>query len=159
MNRCPQLSLLCFASGIALAFMAPAAAAPALTFKFKTINIPGSTQVQAYGISEAGVVIGEYFDTTGLPRGFTLKGKTVTTVNDPKGLANLPGHQPERKRHRWLLYQLDGQEFRLCFEGLRRSPTSWVQKARPPATPSESTTVGKSWACTRTQPSRSTDSS
>src|SRR5580704_7596539 len=89
MNRFSKLMLIGLACGAAVALMAPAVAAPTLTFKFTAVNIPDATQVQAYGISEAGVVVGEYFDTTGLPHGFILKGKTVTTVNDPKGLATI----------------------------------------------------------------------
>lgn len=83
MNR---FSILLFACAMALTFMTPAAAAPALTFKFTAVNIPGSSQVNAFGISEAGVIVGEYIGSDGLPHGYTLKGKTVTTVNDPKGL-------------------------------------------------------------------------
>ena len=83
MNRFSKLLL----AGMALALMAPAVAAPTLTFKFGAINIPGSIDVNAYGISKSGVVVGEYLDTTGASHGFILKGKTVTEVNDPKGLA------------------------------------------------------------------------
>jgi uncharacterized membrane protein len=82
MNRFSKLLLV----GTALAFMAPAVAAPTLTFKFTTLNIPGSMQAYANGISEAGVIAGTYFDTVGIPHGFTLKGKTVTKIDDPKGL-------------------------------------------------------------------------
>jgi uncharacterized membrane protein len=89
MNRFSKLLLLGLASGMALVFMAPAVAAPRLTFKFTAVNIPGSPQVNANGISEAGVVVGEYFDTTGLPHGFILKGKKVTKVDDPKGLGTI----------------------------------------------------------------------
>jgi len=87
MNRFSKLSLLWLAGGMALAFMAPAVAAPTLTFKFAAINIPGSIDVNAYGVSESGVVVGEYLDTAGASHGFILKGKTVTEVNDSKGLA------------------------------------------------------------------------
>jgi hypothetical protein len=89
MNRFSKLLLIGFACGMAVPLMAPAVAAPTLTLKFTPVNIPGAVQVQAFGISEAGVVVGDYFDTTGLPHGFILKGKTVTTVNDPKGLATI----------------------------------------------------------------------
>jgi opacity protein-like surface antigen len=89
MNRFSKLLLMGVACGAAVAFMAPAVAAPTLTFKFRPVNIPGAAQVQAYGISEAGVIVGEYIGTDSIPHGFALKGKTVTTVNDPKGLATI----------------------------------------------------------------------
>ena len=89
MNRFSKLLRLWLTFGMALALMATAVAAPRLTFKFTAVNIPGSTQVYAYGVSESGVVVGEYFDSSGLPHGFILKGKTVTRVDDPKGLGTI----------------------------------------------------------------------
>jgi hypothetical protein len=63
MNRLSKLLLM----GMALALMAPAVAAPTLTFKFTAVNIPGAAQVQAYGISESGVIVGEYIGTDSIP--------------------------------------------------------------------------------------------
>ena len=51
-------------------------AAPTLTFKFKAITIPGATQVFTGGVSDSGVIVGGYSDTSGAFHGFTLKGKS-----------------------------------------------------------------------------------
>lgn len=59
-------------------------AAPTLTFRFKTITIPGGTQVIATGISESGEIVGSYLNS-GVYDGYSLKGKTVSEINDPKG--------------------------------------------------------------------------
>jgi hypothetical protein len=42
MNRFSKLLLMGFACGMAVALMAPAVAAPTLTFKFTPVNIPGA---------------------------------------------------------------------------------------------------------------------
>jgi len=67
MNRFSKLLFMGIACGTAVAFMAPAVAAPTLTFKFTAVNIPGAAQVQAYGISEAGVIVGNISVRTVFP--------------------------------------------------------------------------------------------
>jgi len=44
MNRFSKLMLIGLACGAAVALMAPAVAAPTLTFKFTAVNIPGATR-------------------------------------------------------------------------------------------------------------------
>jgi len=51
--------------------------------KFKTINISGSSVVQANGINDAADVVGDYIDSTGVQHGFLLVGKKLTQLNPP----------------------------------------------------------------------------
>jgi len=87
MRNCkPMLSVL----GLVLAFAVAGAAGDApLTFKFTAINIPGAAQVFPGGVNDSGVMVGAYLDTSGVYHGFMLKGKTVTTIDDPKGTNNI----------------------------------------------------------------------
>jgi opacity protein-like surface antigen len=147
MNRFYRLLLV----GVALVFMAPAVAAPTLTFKFSGVNIPGAAHVQAYGISEAGEIVGEYIGSDSIPHGFTLKGKTVTAVNDPKGLATLcQGISPSGGAIVGYYINSMGKNFGYLLKG-KHSPMFWVRRARPPALLPESMIAVKSWASTRTR--------
>jgi hypothetical protein len=66
---------------------AVAADAPLLTFKFTTVNVPGAVQTYPGGVNNAGVTVGEYIDTSGATHGYILKGKKLTTLDDPKAKA------------------------------------------------------------------------
>lgn len=62
---------------------ATAADAPKLKFKFFTHNVPDALQTYANGINNAGVTVGIYQDTSKVWHGYILKGKDVTTLDDP----------------------------------------------------------------------------
>jgi len=67
--------------------LATAADAPTITFKFKTVKIPGSISTEPGGINNAGASVGFYVDSAGLDHGYILSGKKVTTLDDPNAVA------------------------------------------------------------------------
>jgi len=69
------------------AFVASAAGGPPLTFKFKQVNIPGSTSTGPGGINNAGVSVGSYLDSAGVQHGYIFEGKKLTTLDDPNAMA------------------------------------------------------------------------
>jgi uncharacterized membrane protein len=74
--------------GLVLVFTvasASAADAPRLTFKFHTKNVPGAVQTFLFDINNAGVMVGQYEDSSGGYHGYILDGKK-TTLDDPKGI-------------------------------------------------------------------------
>jgi uncharacterized membrane protein len=73
--------------GFVLIFMVAAAGsdAPTLTFKFTTANVPGALQTSSVGVSNSGVIVGQYQDKNQTYHGFMLKSKKVTTIDDPNG--------------------------------------------------------------------------
>lgn len=79
-------SVLC-ALGFVLVFTiaATAADAPQLTFKFHKINVPGAIQTLPAGINNAGISVGQYEDSSNVLHGYMLKGKMLTTLDDPNG--------------------------------------------------------------------------
>src|SRR5580700_4887218 len=64
-----------------------AADAPPLTFKFTRADVPGSTNASPNGINNAGVTVGQYTDRQNIRHGYILRGKKLTTLDDPKGTA------------------------------------------------------------------------
>ena len=66
---------------------ATAADSPKLTFKFKAVNVPGATLAEPGGINNAGVSVGLYLDSGSVEHGYILKGKKLTTLDDPNGKA------------------------------------------------------------------------
>ena len=64
---------------------ASAADAPKLTFKFTTINVPGALRNVPDDINNAGVTVGLYVDSSDVQHGYILKGKNLTTLDDPNG--------------------------------------------------------------------------
>ncbi|HEX8813874.1 MAG TPA: hypothetical protein VF753_00080 [Terriglobales bacterium] len=68
-----------------LAAVAPAADQTGLTFKYSKVEIPGALENIPYGINNAGVIVGEYQDSTGLYHGYILQGSNVTTLDDSNG--------------------------------------------------------------------------
>ena len=86
-------SLLCLLA-FALAFTvvaATAADAPPLTFKFTKASVPGATTTSAGGINNSGMSVGSYTDSAGVAHGYILKGKNVTTLDDPNAKAGTTG--------------------------------------------------------------------
>src|SRR5580704_7577969 len=78
----------------ALAFTvvaATAADAPPLTFKFTKASVPGASTTSAGGINNSGQSVGSYTDSSGVAHGYILKGKKVTTLDDPKATAGTTG--------------------------------------------------------------------
>ena len=56
-------------------------AAQGASYTFTTINVPGSTDTVAYGISETGQIVGWFFDAiTTEGRGFLKDGTTFTNM-------------------------------------------------------------------------------
>jgi uncharacterized membrane protein len=74
--------------------VAIAADTPKLTFKFTKDNVPGARQTMPYGISNAGVTVGQYQDTSGVSHGYILNGKTLTALDDPNGSNTIAGGLP-----------------------------------------------------------------
>jgi uncharacterized membrane protein len=86
-------SILC-ALAFALAFTvvaATAADAPPLTFTFTKASVPGATVTSPGGINNAGMSVGAYLDSSGVGHGYILKGKKVTTLDDPNAKAGTTG--------------------------------------------------------------------
>jgi uncharacterized membrane protein len=80
--------------GFVLAFIVVAATAavdPPLTFTFKAFNVPGATATNSGGINNTGVIVGQYTDSALVGHGFILKGKKLTTLDDPKGTSGSTG--------------------------------------------------------------------
>lgn len=79
-------SILCVLA-FALAFTvvaAIAADAPPLTFTFVKASVPGAMATSPGGINNTGMSVGLYTDSSGVQHGYILKGKAVTTLDDPK---------------------------------------------------------------------------
>jgi uncharacterized membrane protein len=70
---------------LALVATVTAADAPPLTFKFTTVNVPGAIQTFPLGVNNSGVIVGEYYDKTGVSHGYILNGKKLIKFDDPNG--------------------------------------------------------------------------
>jgi probable HAF family extracellular repeat protein len=60
---------------------------PAAVVKFKKIVVPGALSTTATGINDAGVIVGYYYDVSGVVHGFMLSEGTAMTIDNPKGTA------------------------------------------------------------------------
>jgi hypothetical protein len=59
------------------------AAAPPLTFTFSDVHsLKTATETDAYGVNNAGVIVGDYVDSKGIQHAFILNGTKLTTVNN-----------------------------------------------------------------------------
>jgi len=76
---------------LACTVAATAADAPKLTFTFTKTGILGAVQTGPSGINNAGVIVGEFVDKQSVSHGYILQGKTLTTLDDPKGVAGSTG--------------------------------------------------------------------
>ena len=76
-------STLCVPGLVLLCIVAATAADGPLTFTFKKANVPGALQTTPGGINNAGISVGQYEDSSSVFHGYMLKGKTVTTLDDP----------------------------------------------------------------------------
>ena len=77
------LSILCCVLGCVIA--ANTADVPKLTFKFTTSDLPGALQTFPEGVNNIGVSVGQYQDQNMLYHGYILRGRKVTTLDDPNG--------------------------------------------------------------------------
>ena len=68
-----------------LSCVANAAPAPALTFKFRSYDVPGATQTWLTGINNAGVIVGWFADAQFNFHGFTLTNGKLKQIDDPNG--------------------------------------------------------------------------
>jgi len=50
---------------------------------YTSIVFPGATSTVAYGINDAGTIVGQYIDASGNGHGFVVSGKTYTTIDYP----------------------------------------------------------------------------
>jgi uncharacterized membrane protein len=88
MKMCKSLLLAVFV----LVFMiaATAASAPTLTFKFKTIRVPGALTTTVGGINNTGAMVGYYLSKAGgNPHGFLFSGGKWTHIDHPKSPATI----------------------------------------------------------------------
>jgi hypothetical protein len=61
------------------------AAAPPLTFTFSDVHANKTAmETDSYGVNNAGVITGDYVDSTGVQHGMVLAGKTLTTFDNKK---------------------------------------------------------------------------
>jgi probable HAF family extracellular repeat protein len=56
---------------------------------FTTLTVPGASQTYAYGINNAGQIVGYYKGSDRMAHGFLLSGGSYTTIDLP----NLPGRE------------------------------------------------------------------
>ena len=75
--------ILAFA-GTLLSQPTAATAQDAPQYDFRSIDVPGAVESDAWGINERGDVVGKYFDAAGNVHGFLLRGEKFTTI-DIKG--------------------------------------------------------------------------
>jgi uncharacterized membrane protein len=88
MRICKSLLLAVFV----LVFMmaATAAEAPTLTFKYKTVRVPGALLTAVGGINNAGAMVGQYLPKPGgNPRGFLVSDGKWTRIDHPKGSSTI----------------------------------------------------------------------
>ncbi len=69
-------ALLCAAVAVPAAMSAPA-------YTYVTLDVPGAVQTQAYGIDDAGRVVGAWLDGAGTWRGFRYAAGAYTTIEAP----------------------------------------------------------------------------
>jgi len=50
---------------------------------FTSFNFPGATFTDAYGINNAGDIVGDYLDSAGAGHGFLLKNGTFSSFDAP----------------------------------------------------------------------------
>ncbi len=54
--------------------------------RFQTLDFPGSTLTQAFGLNNHDEVVGQYVDASGLTHGFIFDDGRFTSVDDPEGV-------------------------------------------------------------------------
>ena len=91
MRLAQSLHLRSFAVVILSALAVVLAAGPSAAFTFTTIDVPGASATQAWGINKPGLIVGEFVDHTGTQHGFLrqLDG-SFTTIDVPGASATRP---------------------------------------------------------------------
>jgi uncharacterized membrane protein len=56
--------------------------------RFRTLDVPGSTYTQAFGINNRGQIVGGYRDSAGRQHGFLREGRRYRTLDVPSGGGN-----------------------------------------------------------------------
>lgn len=84
-------TLFILALALADTVAATPADAPKLAFTFTKTRVPGAAQTGPSGINNAGVMVGGYVDKNSVSHGYILRGKKLTTLDDPKGVAGSTG--------------------------------------------------------------------
>ena len=73
---------------------AGAADVPKLTLKFAKADVPGALKSYPGGVNNSGLMVGAYVDKNNVYHGYMLKGKTLTTIDDPKGTTSCVNLNP-----------------------------------------------------------------
>jgi len=50
---------------------------------YQSVNVPGASGQAAFGVNDAGVIVGQYLDASGVFHGWELSGGTLTTIDVP----------------------------------------------------------------------------
>jgi len=58
----------------------------AVGYSYTSLDYPGASYTQAFGINDGGTIVGVYKDASGLNHGFSLSGGTYTPINYPGAL-------------------------------------------------------------------------
>lgn len=69
-----------------LAMAATQLALAQASYKFSTVKIPHSETTDVFGVNDAGVMSGNYTDSSGVSHCFMRVGTAVTTITDPNGV-------------------------------------------------------------------------
>ncbi|MGC1371367.1 MAG: hypothetical protein WA824_04440 [Candidatus Sulfotelmatobacter sp.] len=54
-----------------------------VTESYRTVDFPGVSQQGAFGVNDAGQIVGQYVDSSGIFHGWELSGATFTTIDVP----------------------------------------------------------------------------
>lgn len=80
-----RMLLTCFVV-LAVTLMAVSALAqPPVTFKFVDVKVKGAIQTDSYAVNNAGVIAGDYIDSSNVQHGLILNKGVVTTFDGPGG--------------------------------------------------------------------------
>jgi hypothetical protein len=74
---------------LAILGAATAAQAAGYKFKFHDTKAPGANETDAYAVNNSGKIAGDYLDSANAIHGMILKGKTLTTIDDPNGSSTI----------------------------------------------------------------------
>ncbi len=91
MRKYTRVILSTLAIALVTTLTVTAADAPKLTFKFTKASVPGAIQTYPGGINNAGVMVGQYYDSAGHYHGYLLNGKKLTELDDPEGKPGTTG--------------------------------------------------------------------
>ncbi|HEV8046473.1 MAG TPA: hypothetical protein VGP35_02005 [Terriglobales bacterium] len=75
---------------VAVTSAGSAAGSSTLTFMFKNVNIHGAKSTVVTGINNAGVMVGNYTDQSGVSHGFRLSNGKATIIDDPASTVTRP---------------------------------------------------------------------